>query len=672
MQTDALLPLSQSPLWRLQREYFERAGVDAWRKGVVPSFVTSNAFIAHAYAQVVAAHLEDVSAAERAYVVELGAGSGRFAHHFLRAYFDDDGERARPPITYVMSDISRANVEFWRAHPKLAEYVARGVLDFALFDACADRALTMLEGGRTLGDAAPGRVIAIANYLFDSIPHDLFMIDGGRLYECHVALDAQRSLDMDPSYEARPCSEPRYADASWNRLLDAYGASLSSGWFLLPVGALQCVANLIAMARGRLLLLSADKGTPALTDVRRDVRPLPARHGSISFNVNYHALTDYVTGAGGQVIEPKHTRRGLHVAAYVFGAARGELSRTRDAFEQHIADFGPADLVELMRTVTRHRDTMGLLEIAELLDLARCDADVFRACQPRLAKLLPGASPEERRSFRAILHRVLAADLSGTSPHEISLPVGALFSALGDHEQALALFERAESLTGPTAVTRLHAAVTSASLGRLEEARRHARDALRLDPQLAAARVLSVDLDLTLAPLTPAHAPWIAAHADAEVTRLSRLAPISSELDAARWIRAVTTGAGRRAFAIEHVDRGTVGVITLSTFQSAGSFVFWLSREHWGLGLGTAAAHRLRRLAITQDGVEELFTLVLAENVRSIRALERLGFRRLADAPPPLFLYRWGARPSDPHALARLRRLLDATTSEIEEPAWPT
>jgi hypothetical protein len=43
--------LSHSMLWELQREFFARQGVEAWRQGAVPHYITSNPFIASAYAQ---------------------------------------------------------------------------------------------------------------------------------------------------------------------------------------------------------------------------------------------------------------------------------------------------------------------------------------------------------------------------------------------------------------------------------------------------------------------------------------------------------------------------------------------------------------------------------------------------------------------------------------------
>ena len=42
--------LSESWVWKVQREYFDRVGVDAWANNV-PHFITCNPFIANAYAE---------------------------------------------------------------------------------------------------------------------------------------------------------------------------------------------------------------------------------------------------------------------------------------------------------------------------------------------------------------------------------------------------------------------------------------------------------------------------------------------------------------------------------------------------------------------------------------------------------------------------------------------
>src|SRR5689334_19486866 len=79
---------SNSLIWDLQQYYFAAKGVEAWRQDEVPHYVTSNPTVANSYAEVVFAFLRDQNRLtpgdEPLYLCELGAGSGRFAFHFLK------------------------------------------------------------------------------------------------------------------------------------------------------------------------------------------------------------------------------------------------------------------------------------------------------------------------------------------------------------------------------------------------------------------------------------------------------------------------------------------------------------------------------------------------------------------------------------------------------------
>src|SRR5687767_11731598 len=94
--------LSHSRLWRLQRAFFEQHGIEAWTQGTVPHYITCNTFIADAYAKVVRAYLGEAARSDDAspiHIVELGAGSGRFAWYFLKRFLPSPR-----PIVYVMTD----------------------------------------------------------------------------------------------------------------------------------------------------------------------------------------------------------------------------------------------------------------------------------------------------------------------------------------------------------------------------------------------------------------------------------------------------------------------------------------------------------------------------------------------------------------------------------------
>src|SRR3954451_9558001 len=112
--------LSQSVLWKLQRNYFDRHGIEAWSTGAVPHHITSSPFIADAYARVVFGYLRDCHSAasggassstpleytQPVHVVELGSGPGRFAYLFLKELLGLLRGSALKDISvrYVMTD----------------------------------------------------------------------------------------------------------------------------------------------------------------------------------------------------------------------------------------------------------------------------------------------------------------------------------------------------------------------------------------------------------------------------------------------------------------------------------------------------------------------------------------------------------------------------------------
>jgi hypothetical protein len=119
-------PFFRSRIWQLQDAYFAERGVEAWRQGEVPHYVTSNPTIANAYAEIVFAFRRDLArlapAGERndpLTICELGAGSGRFAFHFLRRleHLCANSDVAPEAFRYVLTDVADTNLEFWRTRP---------------------------------------------------------------------------------------------------------------------------------------------------------------------------------------------------------------------------------------------------------------------------------------------------------------------------------------------------------------------------------------------------------------------------------------------------------------------------------------------------------------------------------------------------------------------------
>lgn len=190
--------LSESILWRLQRDFYDERGIRAWSHGNVPQGITTTPHIARAYAKIALGYLRDMAAqldpSQPVYIVELGAGSGRFAYRFVKRLADlvERSSLTHKSFTYVMTDAAPNLIDYWQAHRSLRPLLDAGIVDFAHFDATRRADITLINSNVTLRAAAVANpMIVVANYVFDSIPHDSFSIRDGELFENLVKVSSE-------------------------------------------------------------------------------------------------------------------------------------------------------------------------------------------------------------------------------------------------------------------------------------------------------------------------------------------------------------------------------------------------------------------------------------------------------------------------------------------------
>jgi hypothetical protein len=500
------IPLSRSCLWRAQRAYFERAGLDAWRRGTVPHHVTSNPFIGNAYAEVIAGFVEDwcddpsIPSTEPVHVIELGAGSGRLAFQILTSW----AVRARPPVAtrlrYVMTDLAERTVDEWLRHPLLGRFIADGVLDVARFDVERDRSIELRVAGTTLAPGGLRRPLAvIANYVFDGLPQDVFRDDAGTLQLGFATLTAPSAIAADEAallqsasveYEYRGGGAASYADSE----LDAVVAATQTrrgGVFGVPIGALRCCQRLRELAGGRLFLLAADKGWLVAPRGSEDP-PTIAVHGSISLDVDFGGLADLFTAWGGRVVAADREPTLLVVAGFGAGDAIG--ARTERALRDAIVRFGPDEYFAIRRGVVRDAERFTLQEIFAHLRLGLGDARLFHHFAPLLAPLLTDATPQERDELVQIVDLIWQRYFPIGEDHDLALELGVALADAGRYREAAVFFERSFSADGPDPHVAFNLALCHHRLGDSDAARRWVDEAVALDPEHRPALQLRTDL----------------------------------------------------------------------------------------------------------------------------------------------------------------------------------
>jgi tetratricopeptide (TPR) repeat protein len=504
--------LSESLVWRLQREAYSGLGSKAWVSEKVPWFVTSNAFIAKAYALVVLGFLRDLLAGEPnttglriespVYVIELAAGSGHFTYQFLsriRALRRALPQLGRVPLRYVMTDLAPANLEAWRANERLKSFVDEGMLDFALFDVERDRTLSLLGSGETL---APGGIanplVLVANYAFDTTSQDAFFVKDGVLLEGLVTTSSSQAGDeglRDPEvvkrlstrYEQRPVADGYYEEPALNRVLAVYRERLGNTAFLFPIGALHGLRTLVELSGGRLLLISGDKGYAREDEIQGREEPKMALHGRcFSMMVNYHAIGLYLREQGGFALHAPNRDTHFKVSAFVLGGPEEAFPETRLAYEEAAAGFAPYDYFTLLHNLRKENAAPSLETILALLRLSAWDYHVVLYFANAIIEKAKAAASPLRLDLLCALEQVEARYY----PMDRDLPfeIGRILGALDRPLEALRRYLESLKLFGEHHATLFNAALCCYRLERPKEALDLLKRSLKLKPGYAPAR----------------------------------------------------------------------------------------------------------------------------------------------------------------------------------------
>jgi Putative S-adenosyl-L-methionine-dependent methyltransferase len=440
--------LSESPVWELQREWYEARATQAFAE--VPHQVVDNPFVSAAYARVVFGYLRDTAPDpdEPLYIVELGAGAGRFAHGFTRELeaLLDATPLELPQVVYVMTDVAESTLADWAANPLLAN----AMIDFAHFDVGSTETLQLRRRGIAL-DALANPLVVIANYIFDSVPTDAFAIEGERLEECRLSVEGDDIETMDLSFERHPAQLPHYGDPELDDLIEHYMETLEDSVVTIPRAAIECLRRLQALSGGRMLLLTADKAYTTETGLSGRREPELSRHGSFSLMVNLHAFGLWARGRGGDMLDGGDRHTTIAVVALLLG--EGEHLETRQAYDDAIERFGPDDLMTLSEGLEKSAEHMSAAELASVLRLTLWDSFTLMGIADTLLGKIAEADEATREDLRDALYEVYERHYPVPGEGDLPFTLGLLLYELDDFEEALACFEASREQYGDDAAT---------------------------------------------------------------------------------------------------------------------------------------------------------------------------------------------------------------------------
>jgi hypothetical protein len=440
--------LSESPVWNLQREWYEARATQAVAE--VPHQVVDNPFVAAAYARVVFGYLRDTAPdpEEPLYIVELGAGAGRFAHGFTRELeaLMDASPLELPQVVYVMTDVAESTLADWAANPLLAN----AQIDFARFDVGADAPLQLRRRGIVL-DRVANPLVVIANYIFDSVPADAFAIADERLEECLLSISGEDIEDMELTFERHPARLPHYGDPELDDLVEHYMETLEDSVVTIPRAAIECLRRLEALAGGRMMLLTADKAYTTEEGLSGRQEPEISRHGSFSLMVNLHAFGWWARRRGGEMLDGGDRHTTIAVAAVLVGG--DGHPETRQAYQDAIERFGPDDLMTLTEGLEKAAPQLKAAELVSVLRLTLWDSFTLMGIADTLIEKIADADAATREDLRDALYEVYERHYPVPGEGDLPFTLGLLLYELEDYEEALACFEASHEQFGHDAAT---------------------------------------------------------------------------------------------------------------------------------------------------------------------------------------------------------------------------
>ena len=504
------VPLSQSLIWRLQSDYYTQRGLKAWTEDLVPSYITNNPFIAEMYAGIVASFLEDclrqvsaspISSENPLRILELGAGTGKFSYLFLRKLMPLLPEKNIAPETvrYSMADCSEELISQWRSNQYLAEFSRAGILEFELLRAGEEEAPPPAR-------QASAPLVVIANYVFDSLPQDAFVVEQGKLSEALITVSSSGSSekpvslnDVQLSFANSAVPAPRYPDPIWNAILEEYRSRLVAATVFFPSVALTLLQQLSQGSDGRMLVLAADKGFAHEEELAL-VRDEPALefHSSrrcFSLMVNFHAISRCFAATGGLALLPTKHFSNLNICAFLQRRPQDAFAETTKAYRHAITAFGPDDLFTVMSWLNAYLESVSVPQALSLLRLTRWDPAAFLRLFPVIAPKLRNIAAERNDLRDAVLSVWKNRYPVDPGDNALAFSCGVVLLELRFYAEAAEMFKASEQLLGQTAATSYNLGLCALGLGNRAEALTHMAEACRLDPAFEPAQTSRARLE---------------------------------------------------------------------------------------------------------------------------------------------------------------------------------
>ncbi len=507
LQTET--PLSKSNLWQYQRDFYNHEGINAWTK--VPYYITSNPYIANSYANIIIRFFQDCvyqniyNPSEPIYILELGAGSGTFSFYVIKRLLEL--QRAlnltQVKFVYIMTDFAETNIKYWEEHSAFQDYIQSGILDFARFEVEKDTEINLIRSGKVLSidleHQLHNPLLVLANYIFDSVPQDIFRVSEGKfqvgLATVSTAQDnvkdnqpiEQEHLEVVFSY--KDTSIPYYQDEYLDAVLSHYHKQIEEGYLLFPIGSLRGIRRLMDISNQKLCVICSDMGFSRYGDLYQQEEPCCIFNGSFYMMLDFRIIAQYFQQWGGDYYH-QFTEQSLNTSVFLLGFNLQTMPETRQAVETFLDAFGHATFYNIYEHIERTKPFSKLEMLLTFLSTTQWDTHVFdSSINIILEQIRSGyASILVVSDLMSIMEKI--ADNFYYKPYSIDtlFNIGLFFQEIREYEKALHYFAQSIHYFGENEITLYNMGLCYYFLSETEYALEMFRFAIKINPTYIMAR----------------------------------------------------------------------------------------------------------------------------------------------------------------------------------------
>jgi tetratricopeptide (TPR) repeat protein len=513
MLVEKMIPVEQSKVWGLLESFYKQQGPNAWSQGLVPQGSTANCYIADTYASIVAGFLNDLDRNKipgNPLIIELGGGNGRFAWQFMQRL-----TRYHRPLSdqsinfkYLLTDASESNLNAWKTNTRLKQFYESGLMEYGLLRISENSTIKIGNSDLDINSLSDRPVIIIANYLFDSIPAEMYGLKNGQLHQILLTLnqkndDAKSSGfdNLEPTYHWQTIEKPQTGLDSLDNIINSY--KLITSECVAPVPRLGFkFLNHFVERNKPLLMLASDM---AFTDPNQFPAEPPLIFDSyFAHYTNFHVFRELFKKYKGGMCTQRHHDPDFCTAAFFlpgqdFSMGTQHFFSTFDTAKLQLVEFSPYDAHEMNDLLKQGTTEPTFRQIFSWLRLSRFDPDVAIQCiHPLLEAIHRSDNNLNKQMLCESYLESYALFFPDNNDSSFDYAIAQLLLAIGFNQHALSLLESSINEFGRKPERLYVYALSLIRLKRMAEAKIILEEVLRQEvPLVAAMRVYEEHFEQT-------------------------------------------------------------------------------------------------------------------------------------------------------------------------------